>query len=177
MPGQRGRSYSVRRAQKRQTFWISTAGAAAWTALAGSTKAIANSFTGAQVSAFAPFTIVRTVGLLAVRSDQSAASENQFGAYAHMVVTELARAAGAASIPGPITDAADDMWFLYQYFQNSIRVATAVGFEGNSGKTFSFDSRAQRKVEDGMAIVDMIENVSTTGLQFWVENRQLLKVH
>ncbi len=170
------RQMTVRRGPKRKTFWLGSSPATGFTTLSGSTKAIALSFSGAQVSAFAPFTIVRTVGLLAIRSDQVAAGENQLGAFGQMVITELARAAGAASIPGPATDSADDMWYQFGWFANRFDFLDATGFAPNGAQLFAYDSRAQRKVEDGQALVNMIENLATTGMQFWMSDRTLIKV-
>ena len=102
-------------------------------------------------------TIRRTVGGLYVNSDQTAGSENQFGAFGLIVVSDLAIAAGVASIPGPFTDRNDDGWFMWQGFSQGIRVATAAGF-GDYGKWYPFDSRAMRKVEEGFGIALVVEN-------------------
>ncbi len=61
-------------------------------------------------------TVRRTIGNIWVVSDQAAADEVQVGAFGCIVVTDLAAAAGAASIPGPFTDANDDGWFVWQGF-------------------------------------------------------------
>ncbi len=164
--------------QRRQTFWLATQSAAVFTNLGGSTKAITHSFTGAQVSALAPFTIVRTVGLLYIRTPvATAADEVQLGGLGHMIVTELARAAGIASIPSPVTDASDDMWYQFLYFGNSFRFVSAIGEQSSDGRVFMFDSKAQRKVEDGMAIVSVMENIGGNALEFWVNYRTLIKTH
>ncbi len=60
--------------------------------------------------------VLRTRGVLAVRSDQTAGSELQIGAFGMIVVTDTAAAAGAASIPSPATDADDDGWFVWLPF-------------------------------------------------------------
>ena len=61
-------------------------------------------------------TIVRTRGGFSIASDQAGASESQIGAMGLMVVNDLALAAGAASIPGPVTDRNDDGWFVWEPF-------------------------------------------------------------
>ena len=167
----------VRRGPKRKTFWLGTSAQSGFTTLAEGFKAIALSFTGAQVSAFALFTVIRQVGTFVIRFDQQVAGENQIGAFGSMVITELARAAGAASIPGPATDSADDMWHMFRWFANRFDFITAAGFDPQGVSMVDFDSKAQRKVEDGQALVTMIENVSATGLQFWIAHRTLIKVH
>ncbi len=69
-------------------------------------------------------TILRTVGVLSIRSDQIAAPEEQVGAFGMIKVTDLAIAAGAASIPGPVTDIGDDGWFVHVPFAQA-----RLGFE------------------------------------------------
>jgi len=180
MPGvaRRGRitHSQVMRGVRRKTFWIGTADVGSLTNLAADAKAIVNSFTGAQVSAFAPYTIVRTVGNILIQSDQVVGSEVASIAYGQMIVTELARAAGAASVPGPMTDMADDMWYTHLLGFSNFRFLTAAGFESAAGRIYQFDSRAQRKVEDGMADISMLET-RNVGVQFWTNHRQLIKLH
>ncbi len=45
--------------------------------------------------------------------DQITASEFVVGAFGMLVVSEDAFAAGAASIPGPFTDAGSDLWMVH----------------------------------------------------------------
>jgi len=106
----------------------------------------------------------RTRGLFSVASDQAAAGESQLGALGFIVVSDLAVAAGAASIPGPVTDASDDGWFVWVPFgQESIRAAG-----GPQSFQYEFDSKAMRRVEEGFAIAIMVENAhATEGLDFW----------
>ena len=105
-------------------------------------------------------TILRTVGVLSVESDQTAATETQIGAFGMISVTDLAAAAGAASIPGPVTDAGDDGWFLYVPFAQTITVATAVGIVRST--QYTFDSKAKRRFEEGQVIAIMAENASSS---------------
>jgi len=102
----------------------------------------------------------RTRGLLHVTSDQSAAQEEQFGAMGMMIVSDLALAAGAASIPGPVTDANDDAWFVWVPFAQLC--AVNLGASGvNSlppGSPYHFDSKVMRRVPEGFGIAVMVEN-------------------
>ncbi len=90
--------------------------------VAAATKALVVSTAGALTT---PFTIIRTRGFVAIASDQSTADENQIGAFGLGVVTELARAAGIASIPGAQTDAVWDGWFVHQSFGQRMEFMTA----------------------------------------------------
>ena len=111
-------------------------------------------------------TILRTVGNISIQSDQLAAGEQQLGAFGLIVVTDLAIAAGVASIPDPVTDAADDGWFVYVPFAQSFAFASAVGFDSKCDRLYSFDSKAKRKFEEGQTIAVVVANAhSTHGLQ------------
>ena len=97
-------------------------------------------------------TIRRTRGVISVRDD---AQTSMIGAFGMVVVNDLAIAAGVASMPGPVTDASDDGWFVWQPF--------AVG-EGiaNTSHDFEFDSKAMRKIEEGFGVAIIAENAAAT---------------
>ncbi len=100
-----------------------------------------------------------------IASDQTTSIEFQLGAMGMVVVSDLALAAGAASIPGPGTDAADDGWFVWVPFM-AIADGITTGNTKNPQQYFEFDSKAMRRVEEGFGIAVMIENVHPTqGLQ------------
>jgi len=158
---------------RRQTFWIGSANFNAFRNLALNGVAVDQDLLGAVAGALSPFTITRTVGFLALKSDQVAAAEEGTFAVGGMVVKETARAAGVASLPTPIIEMDDDGWFLYQ--QGSF---SGGPIEGAPVRNFAFDSRAQRKVEDGDAVVFMVENASAAAgcdYDFWF--RMLIKLH
>ena len=109
-------------------------------------------------------TIRRTRGQLFVRSDQSVLSENQVGAFGMVVVTDIAAAAGAASLPGPVTEQNDDGWYVWQPF---IGAGVLNILEARPGWSYEFDSKAMRRVEEGFQTAVMVENASPTdGLIF-----------
>ncbi len=170
-----GRIYTRRpiRSARRATEWIASADSASPQALGSASVLLDQDFTGAQVSLLSPFTITRTVGLLSVRGDQIGADEFPLMAMGGMVVQETARAAGVASLPTPIVEEGDDAWFLY------VTATAASGtVNGAPVSQFHFDSRAQRKVEDGQAIVFVVENASSGfGIEYWLKFRMLIKVH
>ncbi len=95
-------------------------------------------------------------------SDQGGALEAQLGAWGLVVVSDLALAAGVASIPGPVTDASDDGWFVWEPLLNRMQSASLL-----EPRIFEFDSKAMRRVEEGSGIAVVVENASAaTGLIF-----------
>ena len=129
--------------------------------VAAATKVILGSFVVGQ-----PLTLRRTRGVIFAGSDQIVAAETVQGAVGLVVVSEDAFAAGAASIPGPVSDIESELWAMYQPFFNRFSFATAVGFDGASGQSVDVDSRGQRKVTNDERIVFMVENASVAaGLQ------------
>ena len=111
-------------------------------------------------------THLRTVGVLGVQTDQTAADEEQFGAMGMIQVNDLALAAGVASIPGPITDIADDGWLMFVPFVQTFEFSTAVGFNPDHMRLYHFDSKAKRRTEEGFGIALVVENAHATfGLQ------------
>ncbi len=102
-------------------------------------------------------TVIRTVGQFMVKSDQSAGVEDQLGAFGFIVVTDLALAAGAASIPGPVTDGSDDGWFVWQPFSATGNAANPTG-----NFLLPFESKAARRIEEGFSVAVMCENAHAT---------------
>ena len=72
-----------------------------------------------------------------------------------IVVTDLALATGAAAIPGPITEASDDGWFVWQPL-----LYESIGAGGIPGQILEFDSKAMRRVPEGYSVAVMAENIS-----------------
>jgi len=127
-----------------------------FTAVAASTKVLLGSFTLANPGI--DETILRSVGTIAVESDQGAAVEDQIGAFGMVKVTDTAFAIGITAIPSPITDIADDGWFLYVPFAMSgVQGSVPIG-----ALTKDFDSRAKRVLEDGTTIAIVAENASAS---------------
>jgi len=82
-----------------------------------------------------------------------------------MVVSDLAIAAGAASIPGPVTDSDDDGWFVWVPCMSQFQFVSGVGIDPDAGRYFPFDSRAMRRTEEGFGIAVMWETGSADGVQ------------
>ena len=74
-------------------------------------------------------------------------------------MSDAAVAVGASAIPGPITDRADDGWFLYVPIVQTNFAATAVGRNFNQNTNYDFDSKAKRRVQSGEQVVFMVENL------------------
>jgi len=104
-------------------------------------------------------TVVRARGVMFINSDQSAGVEQQLGAFGLIRVTNLAVAAGAASIPGPSTDITNDGWLLWQGIAQQGVVALA---HLGGGMLYHLDSKAQRIVREGQSIAMMVENTHAT---------------
>ncbi len=159
-------------AQRRQTLWAFSADESGFTDVVGSGVDFQSSLNAAAL-ALRPFTIIRTVGYLAMISDQVAASEQPFGAWGVAVVSDQAVAAGVAALPSPITDEGSDLWLAYQ----GLAAPMVAGPAMPGPSIVQFDSRGQRKVEEGQDIVSMFENASVVGLRYVVKYRFLLKLH
>ncbi len=168
-------SMGLRRGQRRATEWIGSADSTAVSSLAAGAGVLNQSFAFSAE----PATVVRTRGSLWVASDQVAATEEPFGALGFIVVRDAAFSAGVASIPTPITEEGDDGWFLWQAFLASFQAGggTYTG-DVNQYVRYDFDSKAQRKVQDGDTVVVMLENASSTaGLSYFIKFRMLVKLH
>ena len=106
-------------------------------------------------------TVRRTRGRILIFSDQVAQHELLQGAFGMVIVNDLALAAGAASIPGPVTDQDDDGWFVWESLMAvstlADNTAPAAG-HSQVGGVIDFDSKAMRRVEEGFGIALMFEN-------------------
>jgi len=181
MPGfrraRRGGFAIARGGIRRSTLWAASGDVVAATGIAAATAVLDQTFNQATLADVVPCTIVRTVGLFSVGTDQVAASEQPLVAMGAAVVSEQALAAGVASLPTPIVEEDSDLWFLYETAVVEFLFGDATGFALTNTVKY-FDSRAQRKIQDGQGIVFMVENASATaGAQYWLKFRMLLKLH
>jgi len=104
-------------------------------------------------------TIRRTRGRILVMSDQASIAESVQFAFGMMVVSDLALAAGAASIPGPITDRQDDGWFVWEGIPSLITSTDGSGAFGQMTYGLPFDSKAMRKNVEGFGVAIMGEAI------------------
>ncbi len=111
-------------------------------------------------------TVRRVRGTMLISSDQITNIEEQIGAMGWIVVTDRALAAGAASIPGPVTDGPDDAWFLWEPFAQLTAGADLASTNITPPIAVPFDSKGMRKVDDPNVIAIMVENAhATNGLK------------
>ena len=94
----------------------------------------------------AGLTVIRTVGQFSISSDQQATTEQQIGAFGLIVATDAALAVGITALPDPVTEIADDGWFVYRSFSQDFRFITAAGVMPDFAMPYEFDSKAKRKI-------------------------------
>ena len=152
----------------RQTEWFGGVFLADISTLAANTFAITHVMSAAEL-AKRPFTITRTIGSLFIASDQVGTEEFPFGAWGGMVVSSKAVATGATAVPDPVTQVNSDEWFVYVSF-----AAQGGTIHGAPFSEFKFDSRAQRKVQDGDEFVLVMANASATDGLFFILNLRIL---
>ena len=153
------RSYPRRSRSTPNRTWAGI-NAAVFTNVPAATKVLLGSFTLNNNGI--DETVLWTVGSIAIKSDQAAASEDQIGAFGLYVVSNRALAIGLSAIPGPVTNASEDGWFVWQGFAQSFEFASGVGVEAQMMTQYPFDSKAKRVVGTGMGIAIMVENAHAT---------------
>ena len=167
----RGRAV-VRSSPRRAMQWIASTQESVPTSLGAASVVLDQSFAFGEDA-----TITRIRGKLWVASDQVAASEQPFGAIGMAVVTNQALAIGVTAVPTPITDQASDEWFLWEPWFADIAFADATGFI-QKFRQIEFDSKAMRKVNDGLSVIVALENSSSAhGANYLLEFRMLVKLH
>ena len=124
--------------------------------VAAASKVLINGFTFGEDR-----TVRRTIGEIFVVSDQTAAIEHQVGAVGALVVSDVAFAAGSASIPGPFTERSNDYWAMWLPFSMTSAGMTS-GDQGTESLTRFFDSRGQRKLPHGSVYAFIVENSHAT---------------
>jgi len=117
-------------------------------------------------------TVIRIIGRFSLSSGEAAAVLDVNGAFGFIVINDLAVAAGAASIPGPVTDASDDGWFVWEPFN----LTTNSGVVNTDMERF--ESKGARRVEEGFTMALMCENAhATVDLEFNIGFSILTKVN
>jgi len=100
-------------------------------------------------------TIVRIRGNAMLSFVHDALNESVNVALGLIVVSAQAAAAGATSVPGPITDAGNDGWFWHQ--SASFMAMSATDLVENDQFRFEIDSKAMRKVNDDQRVLMVSE--------------------
>ncbi len=92
------------------------------------------------------------------------------------VASDKAVTLGATAVIDPVTEAQSDLWFQYMPFACGIKLS-ASGIAIDAWTHYPFDSRAQRKVEEGQDIAIMVANASADDGLFYILNfRMLIKL-
>ncbi len=151
----RPRNRGFTRSARRQLTWVGPAEQAYVTVTNGS-KVIIASFDAATNGLPKP-TVVRTRGEVSVVPTTFAADLDIIGAYGLAIVSDRAFAAGAASIPGPFTDAGWDGWFVWRSFSQHVEFIDGTGFL-ITRMAHEVDSKAMRKITDDETLVLMAES-------------------
>jgi len=171
------RSFARRSGPRRSTEWLAKEFLTAPTTLDGLTFILDAALDTTELAKL-PFTITRTVGLLSIFSNQVGSNEQPHGAMGAMVVSEKAATLGPTALPDPVTEANSDEWFLYKEWDATTKVA-ATGASFGGIMQIPFDSKAQRKVQEGEQVVFMIANASSAAddAQYYLQFRMLIKLH
>jgi len=168
------RSIPRRAVSQRQTLWTVGVSAAAYVTIAASSKTLFGSITNAVLAPFLPTTLVRIRGVVTVKSDQIAASENLIGAFGIAVVNATAQALGVTALPGPIGDPLYP-WIVHQYFMHSFEFGSGIGFQSPADTQYIIDSKSMRKLRDDQALIMMFEVNSAVGGDALFQGRMLFK--
>ncbi len=161
------------RAPRRLTQWISKT--VNFTDFTAAQTLQLMSFSQAELAGFVPCTLIRTVGMMVVAADTNFITNQIYsGAVGACLVRDDARAANA--IPDPFDEASDDVWFWHQFF------AAVIDDRADSdlvvSQNFVVDSKAQRKIVDGDAIVFSGQGGGEAdGFDVALYLRVLLKLH
>ena len=165
-------------APRRQTEWLASADATVYSSVGPGITLLSQSLSTVE-KAKLPFTVTRTIGQIAVMSDQTAAQEEAFGALGFQVANENAVTVGVTALLSPILNEDADQWFVYQPAACGTGNPTGVAGVFELGwQVYSFDSRAQRKVEEGQDIAIVFENAAGAfGMKVLIKFRMLIKLH
>ena len=91
------------------------------------------------------------------------------------IVSAQAFAAGAASIPGPYSQADWDGWFVHGFWSYQQTVAGTAGTLLLSSREYVIDSKAMRKIQGSDVLVVMAESQASAA-EVSIQFRMLLKV-
>ena len=161
---------------RRKTEWISAFGALV--DLGDDSARIRFNFTQAQLASLVPFTITRTILHWQTVIDAGfITDQDYFVAIGGVVVREPARVAGTAAIPTPLSEAGDDGWFLHYAHGDFLEEVLTSDAAVMTSAMHHIDSRGQRKVEDGDAIVFTEEVTGSDAVQTAALVRILCKLH
>jgi len=174
----RNRSRIVR-APKRDTTWLFVAPRRI-TMAAASTANFTASLNAAAL-ALRPFTVVRSLIHLSLKSDQIAQTENFDAACGMCVVSEQAAAIGVTAIPTPMTDLGSELWFFHKIIDGELTFITGAGIDAQ-GVTppggITMESKAMRKIDTAQDLAIVAETSAVSiGAIMYLAGRILVKLH
>jgi len=163
--------------QVRETLWIGDAPTI--TTLASASSAALISSSAAAILALRPFTVIRTVGFFAIRSDQAAASEVYDGAIGYSVVSDQAVAIGITAVPTPFTDLGSDLFYVHQMKMTRFNFISGVGTETEQARGWQYESKGARRVNDDQDFILTAETSAVAGGGVAIHHaaRVLIKLH
>ncbi len=147
------RTQTVRRRRSNKT-WGGAVQLGA-TITAASTKLAMGNF--AQDNPGIDETALRWVGILSVATDQSAASEDQQGAFGIIRVSATAITLGVTALPSPLTNISDD-WIVHIPFLQRFVPLSAVGFDPHFVTQYKFDFKTKRILGNGQGFAFVLES-------------------
>ena len=144
-------------------------------------SATGSALLGSGVTFGASGTVIRIRGWLSATLDSYTTASNGYaGAVGIGLVSAAAFAAGIASVPTPITEAAWDGWLWHQFIQLHGALAAGSTSVGVTAGAISreVDTKAMRKVFDEMVIFAAAEftESGTAALRLHLDSRLLLKL-
>ncbi len=173
------RTFSRGGRQVRETQWIFLQPGRDVMA-ASSTAAFVASLNAAAL-ALRPFTVVRTIMHLSLKSDQTGVTEAFDASYGVAVVSDQSVAIGITAIPTPMTDMGSDLWLFHQILDGQFLFISGVGVDPNGVSPpggITYESRAMRKVSSDQDLVFVTEtSAASLGATMYSAGRILIKLH
>ncbi len=103
-------------------------------------------------------TVLRVRGNILVAASPNAAADSDILGLGLIVVTESARTAGGAALPGPLNDVGNDGWFWHQFVPLDAVILTAgIAELGGTVVRVEIDAKAMRRVPTDYAVVLVAE--------------------
>ena len=162
----RGRAFHG--SHKRLSTWIGLADQA-YVAVASGGATIISSTVFVE-----PSTVVRTRGVVSIRTAATSADTSIVGAIGVCFVSEEVLAIGITAVPEPFSDADWGGWFVWRSFAYRFEFGDGTGFHF-PGWEFEVDSKAMRKAGSNDAMIVVCES-QVGALQVASPLRTLIKL-
>jgi len=161
---------------RRETLWFTDTPTR--TTMAAASTAVLVGSLNASALALRPFTVIRTVGYMHVKSDQTAVLEDYNASLGCAIVSDQATAIGVTAVPTPMTDNGSDLWYFYQHAIGSFIFIDGTSFDPVGGVGMKVESKGARKVQEGEDLVIVAETGSnSSGVVLAKLLRILVKLH